>query len=121
MPDHTAEKDAPRNYLAPDGYRYGVMFSDGSVSERWNGRTQREQAQRDADDAAREYAPDRITLARRKPGEPWERVIPPGVTAIEDGCTCGGMAACQQCQDRDATGANGARIGEALDDPGDPA
>lgn len=26
----------------------------------------------------------------------------PGVTSVEPGCTCGGMAACIQCQDRDA-------------------
>ena len=31
------ENGLPANYLAPDGYRYGVMFNDGSVSERWNG------------------------------------------------------------------------------------
>jgi hypothetical protein len=25
-----------------------------------------------------------------------------GVTSVEEGCTCGGLAACQQCQERDA-------------------
>lgn len=34
---------------------------------------------------------------------PGTRPIPPGVTSVEPGCTCGGMAACPQCQERDAT------------------
>lgn len=25
------------------------------------------------------------------------------ITSVEPGCTCGGMAACPQCQERDAT------------------
>lgn len=62
------------NYYAPDGWRYGVMFGDGSVASYWNGRTQREHASEFAEDTARTYAPDRITLARRRPPGPWERV-----------------------------------------------
>ena len=61
------------NETAPDGYRYGVMFNDGSVEDRWNGRTQRQHAQAEADRLARRYAPDNITLARRLPGQPWRR------------------------------------------------
>lgn len=66
------------NYLAPDGYRYGVMFNDGSVLDRWNGRTQRERASEAAERWAREFAPDNITVARRRHGEPWTRVNAPG-------------------------------------------
>lgn len=73
------------NQLAPDGYRYGVMFNDGSVAERWNGRTQRERAQEYAAAVvARQIAyiaerqldwqHDNITLARRLPNGRWERV-----------------------------------------------
>ena len=84
MSEH-AETDRTPNYLAPDGYRYGVMFNDGSVAERWTGRTQRERAE---DYARRVVAAqmdwcgrhDHITLARHLPGEPWERVIPPAQT-----------------------------------------
>ena len=38
-------------------------------------------------------------------GQPWcspLRPIPPAVTSVEPGCTCGGMAACPQCQGHDA-------------------
>jgi hypothetical protein len=75
------EKDVPANYYAPDGYRYGVMFSDGSVAERWSGRTQREQAQHKANQSAAIFPHSNITLARRLPGEPWTRVLPPGQPA----------------------------------------
>lgn len=33
----------------------------------------------------------------------YPRILPPGVTEVESGCTCGGIAACPQCQERDAT------------------
>lgn len=67
------------NELAPDGYRYGVMFGDGSVAERWNGRTQRDRAAAYAEGVVAEHLEqwgraDRVTLARRRPGQPWERV-----------------------------------------------
>lgn len=62
------------NYVAPDGYRYGVMFNDGSVTERWNGHTQRQRAELHAWLWALLYKPDNITLARRLPDGPWERV-----------------------------------------------
>lgn len=71
--------------LAPDGYRYGVMFNDGSVMHIWNGATQRQHAE----DAAAEMLlqqitylaerssdrkPDNITVARLGPNGEWERV-----------------------------------------------
>lgn len=69
------------NYWAPDGYRYGVMFEDGSIADLWNGTTQRERAEQYAVDtleflttALRRPPRDRITLARMKLGEPWERI-----------------------------------------------
>lgn len=62
------------NMLAPDGYRYGVMYDDGSVSTRWNGRTQRERAQAEVDRLGARYKRDNITLARWAPGQSWERV-----------------------------------------------
>jgi len=34
----------PANFYAPDGYRYGVRFRDGSVADWWNGRTQLQRA-----------------------------------------------------------------------------
>ena len=74
----TAENGLPANYLAPDGYRYGVMFNDGSVSERWNGKTQREQAEHEARQCNQLFPRDNITLARRRPGQPWTRDTPPG-------------------------------------------
>ena len=79
----TAENGLPANYLAPDGYRYGVMFTDGSVAEYWNGRTQRERAEEYAAKVVADQTAwsggrhDHITLARQRPGEPWTRVIPP--------------------------------------------
>ena len=73
------------NTLAPDGYRYGVMFNDGSVSHRWNGANQRERAQEAAATILLEQItylrgtdrqPDNITLCRRLPDGEWERVDP---------------------------------------------
>ena len=75
------------NYYAPDGYRYGVMYHDGSVSSRWNGATQRQQAERQAAEDARTYHPDDITLVRHESGGAWERVasIPgPGMEEYAD-------------------------------------
>ncbi len=77
----------PNNY-APDGYQYGVMFSDGSVRHCWNGPTQRERAQDCAAGILLEQItylesrgitnrqPDNITLCRRLPEGEWERVEP---------------------------------------------
>ena len=67
------------NYYAPDGYRYGVMFNDGSVTDQWNGSTQRERA------AAyvlrilgRQVLSNRrldyISVCRRKKDGEWERM-----------------------------------------------
>lgn len=80
-----------QNTFAPDGYRYGVMFSDGSVAQRWCGDTQRQRAEAYRDEVLADQRawlakfsrsrrePDHITLARWRPGEPWERVVtPPG-------------------------------------------
>ena len=71
------EKATPANYYAPDGYRYGVMFNDGSVGEWFNGRTQREQAEREAAQCNQMFPRDNITVARRRPGGPWERHFQP--------------------------------------------
>jgi hypothetical protein len=63
------------NAFAPDGFRYGVMFSDGSVREHWNGRTQRGHAEAYARMMRANYPGDHITLARRPPGGRWVRVV----------------------------------------------
>ena len=62
--------------FAPDGYQYGVRFTDGSVMHRWNGRTQREHVEREAARwmaQAREHGNtwDQIDPVRRLPGEKW--------------------------------------------------
>lgn len=62
---------------APDGYQYGVRFGDGSVSAKWNGRTQRARAEADAarivaDQMARVGRHDPIVPVRRRRGGPWE-------------------------------------------------
>lgn len=62
------------NTYAPDGYQYGVMHNDGSVTKTWTGRTQRERAYEAATEWAARFSPDHITLARRRPGGEWERV-----------------------------------------------
>ena len=78
MSEHNVENGLPANYLAPDGYRYGVMFNDGSVAARWNGKTQRRRAAEYAKNCAADFHPDNITLARWKPGDEWyTRVLPP--------------------------------------------
>lgn len=59
--------------LAPDGFRYGVMFGDRSIRQRWNGRTQREHAEAEAARLAREYPGSHITPARARPDGAWER------------------------------------------------
>lgn len=71
------------NYWAPDGYRYGVMYADGSVAARWSGRTQRARAQENLEQVIADLTAwlgrpprDLITLARCQPGEPWERISP---------------------------------------------
>lgn len=77
------------NYFAEDGYRYGVMFGDGSVAEYWNGKTQRYHAEAylakvleehrrwreaGAAEGMPQHSPDVITLARARLGQPWERI-----------------------------------------------
>ena len=86
-----ASNSPSANFLAPDGYRYGVMFNDGSVTEIWNGRTQRQRAEeylamtlRCHEEWRIEHgfprepgrSPDHVTLARHRLGEPWERIEP---------------------------------------------
>lgn len=68
------------NYVAPDGYRYGVMFGDGSVAHYWNGRTQRERAEEFLVDVSTRWPRDatRYALVRCRPGEPWTRITSPG-------------------------------------------
>lgn len=51
---------------------WGVMFNDGSVMARWNGRTEKQRALAAARGYAKTYQPDRITLAYWD-GEKWER------------------------------------------------
>jgi hypothetical protein len=55
------------NFYTPDGYRYGVMFYDGSVSNIWNGRSQRERAEKEAERLNQEYPRDNIHPVRRAP------------------------------------------------------
>lgn len=72
------------NYLAPDGFRYGIRFRDGSVASWWNGRTQRRRvfdaieewrARALAGPFARNYLPnDHLVVRRRSPDDPWEVV-----------------------------------------------
>lgn len=83
-----AESEVAPNYCAPDGYRYGVMFHDGSVADWWNGRTQRERAEEHARrwlEQARESAKgrafiDTYTVVRHRPGQPWTSVTAPART-----------------------------------------
>lgn len=90
--DPATEADYAANHVAPDGYRYGVMFNDGSVVDYWNGRTQRQQAEEHAakwSAEAREWANgqwliDPHRVVRRMPGGPWEVVIPPASTTHEE-------------------------------------
>jgi hypothetical protein len=65
------------NYFAPDGYRYGVMFGDGSIRTRWNGRTQRERAEEEAAALAVTYYPDTYVVVRRALGGEWQRCPDP--------------------------------------------
>lgn len=62
------------NFPSPDGYRYGVMFQDGSVIHHWNGQTQRTRAEWFLQYWQEVCPGDHITLARRRPGGLWERV-----------------------------------------------
>jgi hypothetical protein len=68
---------------APDGYQYGVRFTDGSVAARWSGRTQCQRAEEYLErvlalqrawiaESGYDREPDRLVLVRRRPGEPWE-------------------------------------------------
>lgn len=62
------------NWVAPDGYRWGVMFQDGSVYHHWTGVTQRTRAEEYLEFVRDKYPGEHITLARRIPGDLWERV-----------------------------------------------
>ena len=77
-----ADKAVPANFYASDGYRYGVMFGDGSVGEWYNGESQRQRAEEEAraivDEQLAKYGRhDHISVARRLPGGPWERLKSP--------------------------------------------
>lgn len=83
-----------QNFYGPDGYRYGVMFNDGSVADYWNGRTQRERAETYRDEVLDEQRkwlagtgrnPDNITLARQAPGRTWERLSTSPAQSSSDG------------------------------------
>lgn len=68
------------NQLAPDGWRYGVRFNDGSVLECWNGRTQRQRAEEFmravvAEQLASVGRHDTLTLVRRRAGQGWQSAI----------------------------------------------
>ena len=56
-----------------DNYKYGVMFNDGSVMARWNGRTQRQRAYEEYARCKAEYSNDNIRFVRRLIGN-WEEV-----------------------------------------------
>jgi hypothetical protein len=63
-----AHRRAQSNHYAPDGYRYGVMFYDGSVRHIWNGKTQRQRAEEEAALLDQEYHRDNIHPVRRAYG-----------------------------------------------------
>lgn len=54
------------------GVTWGVMFHDGSVMARWSGRTEEQRAREAAQEYAKTYQPDHITLAHWN-GDHWER------------------------------------------------
>lgn len=61
--------------FAEDGYRYGVMDSDGFVVDNWNGIHQRLHAQAFADECMAQWPGENITLCRRLPySKEWERI-----------------------------------------------
>ena len=80
--------DRQSNYYASDGYRYGVMFSDGSVRHAWTGESQRERAIDCAAEILLEQItylqgrgindrePDNITPCRMAKGGEWVRFTP---------------------------------------------
>jgi len=70
----TADTAAADARFKPDGYHYGVRFSDGSVAAYWNGYSQRERALDYRDMLRAEYPRDTFTLVRHRRGEPWEAV-----------------------------------------------
>ena len=56
---------------------WGVMFSDGSVRSRWNGRTQLHQAQLHLDQLKQEWPTENITLCYRPSAKAhWRRIVP---------------------------------------------
>ena len=69
---YAVSRDAIRYTLAPDGYRYGIRFVDGSISERWNGSTQRERVEEEVERMWALYPRDRIYPVRRLPDGDWE-------------------------------------------------
>jgi len=57
----------------PDGYRYGVRFSDGSIRCIWNGRTQAERATEEAARLGVEYPTEVFVVVRQHwSGGDWE-------------------------------------------------
>lgn len=59
------------NTYAPDGYRYGAMFTDGSVAHWWNGRTQRARVEEFI-----ERNPYCLLVRRGESDETWVEVWP---------------------------------------------
>ena len=65
------------NLYAPDGYRYGVRYHDGSIATLFTGSTQRRRAEEKAQDVRHRFPGDEISVVRRARGssiwEPLER------------------------------------------------
>lgn len=75
--------EAQSNFFDAEGYRYGVRFADGSVSQTFNGRTQRMQAEKEAQRLAKKYPRDAIHLVRRTIDSDWVPVYPEPFTLGE--------------------------------------
>lgn len=57
--------------------KWGLMFDDGSVMSRWNGRTQLHRALIMLDKLKKRYPTSYITICYRStPESPWVRVVP---------------------------------------------
>lgn len=65
------------NNLYLDGYRYGVMFTDNSVADWWNGSTQRQRAEEFLSGQNHTYPGDAwgTKLVRRVPDGDWVEVL----------------------------------------------
>lgn len=61
-----------RNLFDAEGFRYGIRFHDGSVSDTFNGSTQRQRATEALAELRKKYPTDNIRLVRRRPGKSWE-------------------------------------------------